>query len=108
MLNGKYDIDVEELRPYVIFQGNLDEQHETILWLWQAMREMEIDSRRSLLMFFTGSTRIPLDGFDPPLNITEGVDMEVVSLKIYYYLHYIVTQTNVNHDSIHQQTTLFP
>lgn len=79
MLNGRYDIDVEELRPYVIFQGNLDEQHEIVLWLWQAMREMEIDSRRSLLMFFTGCTRIPLDGFDPPLNITEGVDMVVVS-----------------------------
>lgn len=108
MLNGKYDIDVEELRPYVIFQGNLDEQNETILWLWQAMREMEIDSRRSLLMFFTGSTRIPLDGFDLPLNITEGVDMEVVSLKIlslfilHYHLKFLIMTAFVNN------TTHFP
>ena len=40
---------------------------------------MKEENRRDLLKFFTGSTRIPLDGFDPPLNITEGVDMPMVS-----------------------------
>ena len=40
---------------------------------------MKEENRRDLLRFFTGSTRIPLDGFDPPINITEGVDMLMVS-----------------------------
>jgi hypothetical protein len=37
MLNGKPDIDVEELRPYVVFQGEAEwnEQSEVVLWLWQ-------------------------------------------------------------------------
>lgn len=28
----------------------------------------------------TGTSRIPLDGFDPPFNITQGIDMEKDSL----------------------------
>ena len=40
---------------------------------------MKEENKRDLLRFFTGSTRIPLDGFDPPINITEGVDMLMVS-----------------------------
>jgi HECT-domain (ubiquitin-transferase) len=77
ILSGKPDFDVEELRPYVMFQGgpNFNERNELILWLWQALREFDEEGRRGFLKFFTGSTRIPLDGFEPPLNITEGVDM---------------------------------
>jgi hypothetical protein len=82
ILNGKADIDVEELRPYVIFQGDpyWGEQSEVVLWLWQALREFDDDGRRGFLKFFTGSSRIPLDGFDPALNFTQGVDKVVDSL----------------------------
>ncbi|KAJ1436695.1 hypothetical protein B484DRAFT_445494 [Ochromonadaceae sp. CCMP2298] len=31
--------------------------------------------KRALLLFFTGSSRVPLDGYSPPLTITQGVDM---------------------------------
>ena len=82
ILNGKADIDVEELRPYVIFQGDpyWGEQSEVVLWLWQALREFNEEGRRGFLKFFTGSSRIPLDGFDPALNFTQGVDKVVDSL----------------------------
>ena len=44
------------------------------------MRDFDDEGRRGFLKFFTGSSRIPLDGFDPALNITEGVDMVTDSL----------------------------
>jgi hypothetical protein len=90
MLNGRPILDVEEIRAYCIYQGAhagseedlLDagivpfgEKHVTVTWLWQVMRDFKEEERRSLLKFFTGSAKVPLDGFDPPLNITEGCDM---------------------------------
>ena len=59
MLNGRPDIDIEALRPYCIFQGNNDwhEMCETVLWLWQALREFNEEGRRNFLKFFTGGDR---------------------------------------------------
>ena len=45
-----------------------NEQNEIVLWLWQALREFDDEGRRGFLKFFTGSTRIPLDGFDPGMQ----------------------------------------
>ena len=36
---------------------------------------MPSKSKASLLKFVTGSDRVPLDGFSPPFNVTEGSDM---------------------------------
>ncbi len=49
-------------------------------WLWQALRDLPQDDVRVIICFFTGSARVPLDGYDPPLNITQGVDMDEVAL----------------------------
>ena len=32
------------------------------------------------LKFVTGATRLPLDGYDPPFNVTEGSDMDAKAL----------------------------
>jgi len=101
MLNGKPIVDVEELRAYCIYQGGgkvesvdtgsaesgTDVQkgpwgnnHEVVVWLWQALRDLPQNDVRTILCFFTGSARVPLDGYDPPLNITQGVDMETEDL----------------------------
>jgi E3 ubiquitin-protein ligase HUWE1 len=82
MLNGKAAVDIEELRAYVMYQGNkdFDEKHEAVVWFWQIIRECDDSNKRSIIKFFTGSTRVPLDGYDPPLNITQGVDMVEDSL----------------------------
>ena len=42
---------------------------------WQVIRDAEPDARGRLLAFITGSDRVPLDGYDPPFNITMGSDM---------------------------------
>lgn len=83
MLNGKDAIDVEELRAYVLYEGDRDSFHEccsSIVWLWRWVRSLSDAEQRQFLLFFTGSSRVPLDGFDPPLTITDGVDMPVDSL----------------------------
>jgi hypothetical protein len=86
MLNGKPTVDVEELRAYCIYQGStpddyFNETHDSVLWFWQAVRSFSQAERRCLLLFFTGSACVPLDGYDPPLNITQGdTEMELNSL----------------------------
>eukprot|EP00605_Chrysophyceae_sp_TOSAG23-4_P001172 GSChrysophyteH1.ASY1.ANO1.1280.1 assembled CDS len=85
LLNGKESVDVDELRAYCIYQGATesspwDEETEIVVWLWQALRDLSQNEIRSIICFFTGSARVPLDGYDPPLNITQGVDMDPNSL----------------------------
>jgi hypothetical protein len=62
MLNGKAVIDVEELRPYVIYQpfksANADyfkEGHPLVVWLWQMVTEFDSLQRSEFLQFFTGN-----------------------------------------------------
>ena len=80
MLNGKQEIDVEEVRAYTMFQGNISPDHLNVVWLWEILRESSDDDRRAFLRFVTGTSRVPLDGYDPPFNLTEGADMELGAL----------------------------
>jgi hypothetical protein len=75
LFNGKTNIDVDEIRAYTIFQGSFNGGSKEVLWFWQILRELEPESKQKLLRFVTGSDRVPLDGFDPPFNVTEGSDM---------------------------------
>ena len=50
----------------------------SVVWFWRAVAGMEEAGRRQLLRFATGTTRIPLDGFDPPFTITKGSEAEEV------------------------------
>lgn len=81
ILCGKQTVNVEELRAYCIYQDDqFSEFHESAVWFWRAVREFDDGLRRRLLQFFTGSGRVPLDGYDPPLTLTLGVDMMEDSL----------------------------
>ncbi len=75
LFNGKKKIDVDEIRAYTIFQGKFGNESKEVLWFWQIIRDFEVEDKMKLLRFVTGSDRVPLDGFDPPFNITEGSDM---------------------------------
>ena len=80
LVNGRREIDVDEVRAYAIFQGGIDGEAPLALWLWQALREITPDERGRVLAFVTGSDRVPLDGYDPPFNVTLGSDMAKNSL----------------------------
>jgi hypothetical protein len=58
MLNGKSEVNVEELRAFCIYQGEeggFNDTHDTVIWFWQAVRSFTQAERRNLLLFFTGS-----------------------------------------------------
>lgn len=80
MLNGKSEVDIEEIRAYTIFQGTYDDKHLQVVWFWQALQEMDEQHQRGFLRFVTGTSRVPLDGYDPPFNITEAVDIPIDGL----------------------------
>ena len=98
ILNGKPTIDIDEIRGYCMFQGarvfgienddgdgygsecKFGEDSEVVQWLWAILRSFETEQCRSYLHFVTGTSRVPLDGYDPPFNITDGMDMESDSL----------------------------
>jgi len=75
LFNGKKNIDTDEIRAYTIYQGKTDGSSKVVLWFWQLLRDMEVDDKMKLLKFVTGSDRVPLDGYHPPFNITDGEDM---------------------------------
>uniref|UniRef100_K3WJQ6 HECT-type E3 ubiquitin transferase n=1 Tax=Globisporangium ultimum (strain ATCC 200006 / CBS 805.95 / DAOM BR144) TaxID=431595 RepID=K3WJQ6_GLOUD len=79
LMNGKPMIDVEELRASTVFQGGYSEHSQVVLWLWQALREFSLEIRGQFLKFMTGTNKIPLDGFEPPLNLTKS-DLDPVAL----------------------------
>ena len=82
MMEGANDISVDKIRPYCVFQGNPDfnDKHEAIINLWCVLRNFSSDELEKFLLFVTACGRIPLDGFNPPFNITQGVDMPLNSL----------------------------
>ena len=82
ILNGKQSVNIEELRAYCMYQGKstFNDSHDSVVYLWRAIREFNENDRRLFLKFFTGSSRVPLDGYDPPITITEGEDMVYNSL----------------------------
>lgn len=75
LFNGKKHIDVDEIRAYTMFQGDIDGGSKIVVWFWQMLRDMEVEDKMKLLKFVTGSDRVPLDGYHPPFNITDGSDM---------------------------------
>jgi hypothetical protein len=71
MLNGKYTINIDELRAFCVYQSSdnsllspesrseeeentFNENHPTIIWLWRLFREFSEGEVRGFLYFFTG------------------------------------------------------
>ena len=80
MIGGRDEVDIEEIRAYTMYQSaskisTFGEAHCTVVWLWDVLREFNTNRRRQFLQFVTGSSQTPLDGYDPPFNVTEGSDM---------------------------------
>lgn len=117
IVNGKRTINIEELRAYCIYesvtnnfssytqnQGGMNigedemdkiiiwnETNEIIMWLWRMIRETNVENKKLFIQFFTGTTCIPLDGFNPPITIVYGIDMQKNSLpKAHICFHQLV------------------
>ncbi len=69
LLNGNKEIDVGALRQNTKYTGGFTPTSTCIIHFWNAMRDISEEQRGLVLAFITGSTKIPLDGLDPPLQI---------------------------------------
>ena len=52
--------------------GAFGERTAVCLWFFEIWRSMDDERKGKLLAFVTGTSRVPLDGFDPPFCIVDG------------------------------------
>ncbi|GLE01980.1 hypothetical protein PINS_up010818 [Pythium insidiosum] len=63
LLCGTGEIDVNDWEQNTRISFNLEDNPRVLKWFWELVREMDSESRRRLLHFSTGSSRVPLVGF---------------------------------------------
>ena len=49
-----------------------------VLAFWRVFDNLSMEDRAKLLMFTTGTTKVPLDGFDPLFTITKGTEKDAL------------------------------
>ena len=64
ILNGRPFIDVEEWKIFTEYKEPYNANHYIILWFWEIVTELSQKELSNLLLFSTGSGRVPLGGFE--------------------------------------------
>ena len=64
IINGRPFIDLEEWKLFTEYREPYNIDHEVIIWFWDILSELTQLQLSNLLMFATGSTRVPLGGFE--------------------------------------------
>ena len=62
LISGTPDIDLDDLKANTEYHGYTMSSPQ-IRWFWEIVREMNLEDRARLLMFCTGTSKVPLDGF---------------------------------------------
>lgn len=72
LLVGCSEVDVDEIRAFAVFGGEFTSSSAVVLWFWEYWKAQSPERRGKLLNFVTASSRLPLDGFDPPFCLVNG------------------------------------
>ncbi|CCD73459.1 HECT domain-containing protein [Caenorhabditis elegans] len=64
MIVGNENYDWNEFRDILMYRGEYSSSHPTIQAFWKAFFALTDDERRKFLQFLTGSTRIPVSGWE--------------------------------------------
>ena len=64
LISGTPDIDLDDLKVNTEYHGGYTATSPQIRWFWEIVREMNVEDRARLLMFCTGTSKVPLDGFE--------------------------------------------
>jgi len=59
---GSPTLDFEELEASTRYEDGYTESSNVIRWLWEIIHEMSMEDKKSLLMFATGTDRVPVRG----------------------------------------------
>jgi hypothetical protein len=63
ILNGRPYIDIEEWKIFTEYRQPYNENHYIIKWFWEILGNLSQKELSNLLLFSTGSGRVPLGGF---------------------------------------------
>ena len=63
LLNGRPYIDVEEWRFFTEYKEPYNPNHNIIIWFWEIVSTLSQKELSNLLLFSTGSGRVPIGGF---------------------------------------------
>ena len=63
LLNGRPFIDIEDWKQFTEYREPYNSDHYIIKWFWEILSELSQNQLSNLLMFTTGSSRVPLAGF---------------------------------------------
>lgn len=63
IINGHPFIDIDDWKEHTIYKGYYSTSHQTIIWFWDILKNMEQSKLERFLQFCTGSSRVPIGGF---------------------------------------------
>jgi len=63
IINGRPFIDVEDWHSNTIYKEPYNVHHQIIKWFWDIVSDLSQKELSNLLMFSTGTSRVPFDGF---------------------------------------------
>ena len=56
-------IDIDDLRANTEYSGGYKASDRIVGWFWKIVGEMTENEKASFVMFFSGSSKVPLEGF---------------------------------------------
>jgi len=59
---GSPDLDFDALKRGTKYDGGYNPESQAVLWFWQIVSELDMNDKKQLLNFFTGSDRAPIGG----------------------------------------------
>ena len=63
LVDGRPYIDLEEWEMYTEYKQPYNSEHKVIRWFWEVLRNLTQKELSNFLLFCTGSSRVPLGGF---------------------------------------------
>ena len=63
LLCGKKELDLKEWKKNTEYKGEFGHNHKVVKWFWEILNEMSQNELENLLMFVTGTSRVPIEGF---------------------------------------------
>ena len=64
VINGRPFIDIEDWKQFTEYREPYNINHDIIIWFWDIISELSQIELSNLLMFATGTSRVPLGGFE--------------------------------------------
>lgn len=63
ILSGSLELDLNDWRTNTIYKGGYSDCHIVVEWFWEVIETMTNQERFDLLLFVTGSSSVPFEGF---------------------------------------------